>query len=235
MEQTVETTQEVETQTTENNTAGTTQVETPATGNNKADDGAEGAKKPDVPYKVFSSQEEFDKHSAGILHSAKAKAEKEILAMLGLKADEKDKLAKFKEAYDNTLSESEKQARNVQTLNDEVKSLKAELAEKNAVIVALSKLSGKNESDVDQYVKMAKGLVDENTDIGQALQTVMDLMKAKPAPIPTGQPLADGNVGKEPENPFKSGNMTEQGKLMNSDREKAREMYFKAFGRSPSW
>ena len=104
-------TQEVKTPETENKVEN--KVETPATENN----GGNGAEtKTSEPYKTFTSKEDFDRHSAGILNSAKNKAEKELLAMLGLKPDEKDKLAKFKEAYDATLSESEKQAKNLENL-----------------------------------------------------------------------------------------------------------------------
>lgn len=194
--------------------------------------------KPAEPFKVFASQEEFDRHSAGILNSAKNKAEKELLALLGLKPDEKDKLAKFKEAYDNTLSESEKQAKNLENLNEEVKSLKSQIAEKDAVISALSKLTGKNSSDVDKYVRMAKGLVDENTNIDQALEQVLDFMKVqepKPNPIPSGKPLNESNTTQTNENPFSDGNLTKQGEMIKTDREKAREMYFKAKGVYPSW
>ena len=226
-------TQEVKTPETENKVEN--KVETPATENN----GGNGAEtKTSEPYKTFTSKEDFDRHSAGILNSAKNKAEKELLAMLGLKPDEKDKLAKFKEAYDATLSESEKQAKNLENLNEEVKLLKSQIAEKDAVISALSKLTGKNSSDVDKYVRMAKGLVDENTNIDQALEQVLDFLKVqepKPNPIPSGKPLNEPNTTQIDDNPFKSGNLTKQGEIIKTDREKAREMYFKAKGVYPSW
>lgn len=223
-------TQEVKTPETENMVE--TKVETPTT--EKTVETAVN----NEPYKTFSSKEDFDRHSAGILNSAKNKAEKELLALLGLKPDEKDKLAKFKEAYDNTLSESEKQAKNLENLNEEVKSLKSQIAEKDAVISALSKLTGKNSSDVDKYVRMAKGLVDENTNIDQALEQVLDFMKVqepKPNPIPSGKPLNESNTTQTNENPFSDGNLTKQGEMIKTDREKAREMYFKAKGVYPSW
>ena len=224
-------TQEVKTPETENKVE--TKVDTPTTENN----GGNGAEtKTTEPYKIFTSKEDFDRHSAGILNSAKNKAEKELLAMLGLKPDEKDKLAKFKEAYDATLSESEKQAKNLENLNEEVKSLKSQIAEKDAIISALSKLTGKNSSDVDKYVRMAKGLVDENTSIDQALEQVLDFLKVPESkPIPSGKPLNEPNSAPTVENPFSNGNLTKQGELIKSDREKAREMYFKAKGVYPSW
>lgn len=226
-------TQEVKTPETENKVEN--KVETPTT--EKTVENGNGAEtKTSEPYKTFTSKEDFDRHSAGILNSAKNKAEKELLAMLGLKPDEKDKLAKFKEAYDATLSESEKQAKNLENLNEEVKSLKSQIAEKDAIISALSKLTGKNSSDVDKYVRMAKGLVDENTSIDQALEQVLDFLKVpEQKPIPSGKPLNESNSAPIVENPFSSGNLTKQGEMIKSDREKAREMYFKAKGVYPSW
>lgn len=227
--ETVET-QGVETPTTEKTVE--TKVETPATENNGGNGGVEN----NTPYKTFASKEDFDKHSAGILNSAKNKAEKELLAMLGLKPDEKDKLAKFKEAYDNTLSESEKQAKNLENLNNEVNSLKSQIAEKDAIIVALSKLTGRNSADVDKYVRMAKGLVDENTTIESALEQVLDFMKVPVKPsTPKSEPLAEPSSDKKGENPFETGNLTEQGNLIKSDREKARAMYMAIHGKAPSW
>ena len=226
-------TQEVKTPGTENKVEN--KVETPTT--EKTVENGNGAEtKTTEPYKTFTSKEDFDRHSAGILNSAKNKAEKELLAMLGLKPDEKDKLVKFKEAYDATLSESEKQAKNLENLNEEVKSLKSQIAEKDAVISALSKLTGKNSSDVDKYVRMAKGLVDENTSIDQALEQVLDFLKVPESkPIPSGKPLNESNSAPTVENPFSNGNLTKQGEMIKSDREKAREMYFKAKGVYPSW
>ena len=114
--------------------------------------------------------------------------------------------------------------------------MKSQIAEKDAIISALSKLTGKNSSDVDKYVRMAKGLVDENTSIDQALEQVLDFLKVpEQKPIPSGKPLNDPNSIPTVENPFSSGNLTKQGEMIKSDREKAREMYFKAKGVYPSW
>ena len=191
------------------------------------------------PFKVFESKEEFDKHSAGIVHNAQAKAEKELLSLLGLKPDEKDKLAKFKEAYDSTLSEAEKQAKNLENLNQEVLKLKSELAEKDAVISALSRVSGKKTEDVSKYVRMAKGLVDENTTIEQALEDVLSFMKVeepKSNPTPVGKPLTNPPTATNTdENPFKTGNLTKQGEMIRTDREKARSLYMAVHGVGPSW
>lgn len=227
-------TQVVETPTTEKTVE--TKVDTPAT-EIKVDNGNGAETKTTEPYKTFTSKEDFDKHSAGILNSAKNKAEKELLAMLGLKPDEKDKLAKFKEAYDATLSESEKQAKNLENLTNEVNYLKGQIAEKDAVIVALSKLTGKNSTDVDRYVRMAKGLVDENTTIELALEQVLSFMKKddeKPT-TPKSEPLTEPSSDKKEDNPFETGNLTRQGELIKSDRERARALYMAVNGKAPSW
>lgn len=234
-----DTNQAVQTPNTENN-GGTKTTETPIVENKTVDNGQNSTENKTVePYKTFASKEEFDKHSAGILNSAKNKAEKELLAMLGLKPDEKDKLSKFKEAYDATLSESEKQAHNLEELNSEVTNLKSQLTEKDAVISALSKLTGKDANDVDKYVKMARGLVDENTTIDQALDQVLTFMKPKEQvqnPVPQGKPLNEPASVKTPvKNPFETGNITEQGKLISTDRAKAREMYYAVHGKAPNW
>ena len=192
-------------------------------------------KKVVTPFKTFATQEEFDRHCAGVLNSAKAKAEKELLSMLGLKPDEKDKLAKFKDAYDSTLSEAEKQAKNLESLTAEVAALKAEVVEKEAIIAALSKCTGKSGEDVSKYVRMAKGLVDEETTMEQALDQVLSFAKGDAKPLPKGDPLKEPDTQKAEVNPFKTGNFTEQGRLLKSDREKAREMYRAANGRYPSW
>ena len=205
------------------NTPANTPAETP-----KQTNGAEKQ-----PYKIFATQEEFDRHSAGILNSAQKKAEKELLSLLGLKPDEKDKLAKFKEAYDATLSESEKKAKELETLTAESTALKASVAEKDAIIAAITKATGKKAEDVLKFVKMAKGLVDENTTMEQALEQVLSMATATetPKPAPRGTPPAE-NAGNAPEeNPFKTGNLTEQGKLFKADPEKARRLYKEAKGK----
>lgn len=232
---TVET--QVEGTTTSENKVGTKNTTTPVA-ETKVETGNGSETKPSEPYKTFTSKEDFDKHSAGILNSAKNKAEKELLALLGLKPDEKDKLAKFKEAYDNTLSESEKQAQTLENLNNEVNSLKSQIAEKDAIIVALSKMTGKNPADVDKYVRMAKGLVDDNTTIDQALEQVFGFMKVdepKTNPVPAGKPLSNPAPTMPDENPFKTGNLTKQGEMIKTDREKARALYMAVHGVGPSW
>ena len=190
------------------------------------------------PYKVFNSEEEFNRHSAGILKSAKTKAENEILAALGLKPEEKDKLAKFKEAYDATLTEAEKKAKELEAFKAESASLKASVVEKDAIISALFKTTGKKPDDILKFVKMAKGLVDENTTMEQALETVLSMATAKETQktVPQGTPPAEPSSATTGEsNPFKTGNLTEQGKIFRENREKARVLYKEATGKTAPW
>lgn len=201
--------------------------------NTPADKGAEKQ-----PYKIFSTQEEFDRHSAGILNSAQKRAEKELLALLGLKPDEKDKLAKFKEAYDSTLSESEKKEAELKSLAEELSVYKKKDAEKDAVIAAVTRATGRKTDDIMSYVKMAKGLVDENTDMEQAIEKVFSMLKPETAAHtePTkGTPPANPSPETPEENPFSTGNVTRQGQLLKSDREKARRMYKEAKGKDAPW
>ena len=210
---------------------------TPNPGNNQATppEPNKGGNGEGTPFKTFSTQEEFDKHSAGIRASAEKKIEKELLALLGLKPDEKEKLSKFKEAYESTLSESQKQIEKMNGLEDEVKALKAEIAEKEAIISALGKLN-KDFGDISKYVKMAKGLVDENTTMDDAMTQVLSMVKQDKKNVPTGTP-PDKGTGKTntEKNPFKSENLTEQGKAIRMDRDQARKWYFEAYGKYPNW
>ena len=209
---------------------------TPNPGNQATPPANNGGNGEGTPFKTFSTKEEFDKHSAGIRSSAEAKIEKELLAMLGLKPDEKGKLSKFKDAYESTLSESEKQKQELDGLKSEVDKLKAQIAEKEAIITALSKFTDKDFGDISKYVKMAKGLVDENTDINSALEQVLAMAKQteKKPGMPQGTPPAKPST--EPEkNPFKEDNLTEQGKIIKLDRDKARKLYFEAYGKYPNW
>ena len=210
------------------NTPANTPAETP-----KQTNGAENQ-----PYKTFATQEEFDRHSAGILNSAQKKAEKELLSLLGLKPDEKDKLAKFKEAYDATLSESEKKAKELEALTAESTALKATVAEKDAIIAAITKSTGKSADDVMKFVKMAKGLVDENTTMEQALEQVLSMATAKaetPKPAPQGTPPADGGANAPTENPFKTGDYEKQTEIFKKNRDEARRLYKEAKGKLPNW
>ena len=126
-------------------------------------------------FKSFATQKDYDDEAARIKGSAEHKAKQDILKKLGLGLDEMDKLEKMKSAYENSLSEEEKTAEALKELD----TLKAQIVEKDAIIVALTKLSGKETADVTKLVKMAKGLVGEDCTMEQALDEVMALSIAK--------------------------------------------------------
>ena len=172
------------------------------------------------PFKSFLTQEDFDNETAKIRGNAERKTKAELLKQLGI--DSEDKIEAIKKAYENSLTEQEK-------MNEQLKQLdvlKAELNESKAIITALSKLSNKPNDEVVKLVKMAKGLVSDDVTIEQALEEVMKLLKIEKPTVP------DSNVvAKKPDtsptgenNPFKTNNMTEMGKLIKENPEKAREL-----------
>ena len=193
-----------------------------------------------LPYRAFNTQQEFDNHAAGIKGNAKREAEKELLSALGLKPEEKDKLAKFKELYDASLTAQEKAENDLKTLKSQVKSLQVALEEKEFTLVAFASVTGKKLDDVSKIVKMAKGLKDDSTTIEQAINTVIEMINAqqpsalqnakegetKPG-MPKGMPLMQPEIPTEGEkNPFKKEtfNLTEQGRLYKEDPAKARKL-----------
>lgn len=184
----------------------------------------QGSKQPEQLFKSFATQKDYDDEMAKLRGSIEYKVESNILKALGLKPEEKDKLAKFKEAYEASLTKEEKQQQELAKLAE----LQQSVAEKDAIISALTKLSGKTSDDVIKLVKMAKGLVSEDVTIDQAIDEVMELSNAKQQPqkpIIVSQPLNQGSDGNVEINPFKEGkdfSLTEQGKLFRQDPNKAR-------------
>lgn len=175
-------------------------------------------------FKSFATQEDYDNEIAKIRGSYEHKAEMDLLKKLGIKPEEKDeKLKAFKAAYEASLTKEQRQEQELAQLQE----LKDQIAEKDAIIVALTKLSGKTSEDVIKYVKMAKGLVSDEMNIEQALNEVMEFAKSKKPQITT-QPLNHGSDSDVSEkNPFKAGadfNVTEQGRLFKEDPQKAREL-----------
>lgn len=178
--------------------------------------------KPSEPFKSFLTQEDFDNETAKIRGTAERKVKAELLKTLGI--DSEDKLEAIKKAYENSLTEQEK-------VNEQLKqleSLKAELIESKAIITALSKLSNKPNEEVIKLVKMAKGLVSDDVTIEQALDEVMKMIQVQPEKpqVPTSTVITKTpDTSPEPVvNPFKENNMTEMGKMIKDNPEKAREL-----------
>lgn len=189
------------------------------------------------PYKVYTSQEEFDNEKVKIREIAERKAKRdadgELLKLFGLKPEDKDKLEAVKKAYESSLTVDEKTSNEIVRLTGENEKLKSALEEKEYIITALTKTAGIDIAAVEKIVKMAKGLRDDNTDIEQAINTVFTMMKKNDAPnikpvIPHGTALVQPDPIPQTEpNPFKQGehySMTDQAKLLKTDPEKARRL-----------
>ena len=187
--------------------------------------------------KTFT-QSDLDNMAAKARGTAERETRKKILAELGLKDDEMDKLSAFKEAYQNSLSDEEKKNAIMEDLQADNLKLAQDVEEKDYIIKALIELTGKNESDVDKIVKMAKGLKTEDNTIEDAIKEVISMVN-KPAEtpaatvvnpdMPKGQELAQPSATVQvstQDNPFKQGsiNLTKQSELMKNNPELARKL-----------
>lgn len=189
--------------------------------------------------KTFT-QQDLDNTAAKARGTAERETTKNILAKLGLKADELDKLNAFKEAYEASLSDEERKNQVMEDLQAENLTLTQDLEEKEYVIKALIELTGKNENDVDKIVKMAKGLKTEDNTIEDAIKEVINMINpevANPNPVePTVNPnMPKGQELQQPSttvqintenNPFKAGsiNLTKQGELIRTNPELAKKL-----------
>lgn len=182
------------------------------------------------------SQEELDNTAAKARGTAERETKKKLLAELGLRPDEEDKLIKFKEAYESSLTEDDKRATELNDLKTDNLKLSQDLEEKDYIVKALFELTGKKEEDVEKIVKMAKGLkTDENT-IEDAIKEVISMVNPVSEPqnqqqnpnMPVGNQLQQPStvVIDVQENPFKAGtiNLTKQGKLLKENPELAKKL-----------
>lgn len=176
-------------------------------------------------FKTFQTQEDFDNETAKIRGVAERKAENEILKALGI--DSKDKLEAIKQAYQNSLTEEDKKNEALKELDG----LRNQIVEKDAIIVALTKLSGKETDEVTKLVKMAKGLVGDDYSMEQALDEVMKMAQVNVTPqkssIPVSQQIPSGNTipnSSIENNPFKDNNLTAIGKIIKENPDHAREL-----------
>lgn len=183
------------------------------------------------------TQQQLDDTAAKARGSAERETRRKLLAQLGLKDDEEDKLLKFKEAYENSLSEEEKRATEIEALKAEKLQLSQDLEEKEYTIKALIAMTNKKEEDVEKIVKMAKGLKTDSNTIEDAINDVLGMINVKEEPttaptnenIPTGQPIQQPSTTVKIDtqsNPFKAGqiNLTEQGKLLRTNPELAKKL-----------
>lgn len=192
------------------------------------------------PAEKTYSQKDLDGAQAKARGTAERETKRKLLAQLGLKEDEEGLLDKFKQAYQDSLSEEEKRNAEMTNLQTENAQLSKDLEEKDYIIKALIELTGKNESDVDKIVKMAKGLKTESNTIEDAIKEVISMVHTETTPATTivtntvNPDMPTSNSIQQPsttvvdvqDNPFKAGqiNLTEQGKLIRTNPELAKKL-----------
>jgi len=187
------------------------------------------------------SKEDLDKNAADTRRATERETKKKLLAQLGLSLDDEDKLNAYKEAYQNSLSDEEKRQTELTNLQTEKTKLIQDLEEKDYIIKALVALSGKNESDVEKIVKMAKGLKTEDNTIEDAIQDVMSMIKpvqpntviTNNVDMPKGQEIQQPSekvMVNTQDNPFKMGsiNLTKQSELIRNNPELAKKLALEA-------
>lgn len=210
----------------EGNNTGTTQPQVEPNVNN-----GEGTK--------TYSQKDLDGAQAKARGTAERETRRKILAELGLKDDEMDKLHAFKEAYEASLSDEEKRNQVMEELQADNLRLTQDVEEKEYTIKALIELTGKNEEDVEKIVKMAKGLKTDENSIEDAIKEVITMINPEVNDnttestvnpnMPKGQEIqqpSDKVVIDTTDNPFKAGsiNLTKQGELVRTNPELAKKL-----------
>ena len=188
-----------------------------------------------VVEKTFS-QKDLDNIAAKARGTAERETQKRILQQLGLKDYDEDMLLAMRQAYENSLTQEELIAKEVDDLNEENINLMVELDEKDYVIQALCAMSGKNIDDVTKIVRMAQGLKTDDNSVEDCIKEVMSMINSQPVVnnpgvnnMPIGQPLNQPSSSitiDASNNPFKAGtmNLTEQGKLWKENPELARRL-----------
>ena len=210
------------------NNEGKNTVDKPQTTEPKKDEG-----------KIFT-QQDLDNMAAKARGTAEREMKRKILAELGLKDDEMDKLGAFKQAYQDSLSEEEKRNQIMEDLQTDNLKLTQDLEDKEYVIKALIELTGKHESDVEKIVKMARGLKTDENSIEDAIKEVISMINVK-EDTPAVQTFTENpnmpvsNEIQQPstisidvqDNPFKAGptfSLTKQGQLVRSNPELAKRL-----------
>ena len=155
-----------------------------------------------TPYKTFASQQDFDNEAARIRGAAERKATEAVLKALGLNPGDESKIAEIKKAWDNSLTEAEKQTAELAALRETVARETARNEEKDYTIAALAKISGKTTEEVNKLVLMARGLKTADNTIEQCLDEVLSLTRPNETPptptVPVGQTLPQPDAGKTP-------------------------------------
>src|SRR5690554_5870431 len=130
------------------------------------------------------------------------KAQEKLLKQLGIDDFDsaKEGLEKFREWQESQKSEAEKQAERLQKLETEYNSVSEENASLKAQIAAMK--SGVKTESVEDVVTLAKTLVDDDTDMNEAIKKVIEKYphfaqeekeEQKPS-FTTGQHTKEGNL-----------------------------------------
>ncbi|WP_179947368.1 hypothetical protein [Novibacillus thermophilus] len=129
------------------------------------------------------------------------KAQEKLLKQLGIDDFDsaKEGLEKFREWQESQKSEAEKQAERLQKLESDYNSVSEENASLKAQIAAMK--SGVKAESVEDVVVLAKTLVDDDTDMNEAIKKVIEKyphfaeekQEQKPS-FTTGQHTKEGNM-----------------------------------------
>lgn len=137
-----------------------------ATPADKVDNAATSAQKTDM--------ELTDSQAAKLRRSVEAEFEKKILSQLNI--DSLDKLEHVKTAYEKSLTADEKAAKELKELQTAKASADSQISDYKIANSVLSQIAGKDPDDISDIVKMAKGLIDDDTPIDSAIKKVMGMM-----------------------------------------------------------
>lgn len=185
------------------------------------------------------SQSDLDRNAADTRRATEREVKRKILAELGLKEGEEEKLSAYKQAYDDSLSDEERKAEELEQLQSDNIDLLIQIEEKDYTIAALTRMTGKKPDEVEKIVRMARGLKTEDNTIEEAIEEVMSMIKVEPTTpattmvnenMPKGQEIAQPStsvqINTDKDNPFKAGtiNLTKQGELIRTNPELAKRL-----------
>ena len=178
------------------------------------------------PFKVFTTQTDFDNEAGKIRGSV----ERKLLKQLGIK-DIAD-LEKVRLAYEASLTQEEKNAQALAELDE----IKRQSSRKDYVINALAKQSNESLEDVEKQVTMAESLVNAGMyeSFNDAFEYVRDYKKpaiqeTKVEPkLPQSKPMVQPDTTVAIPNPFIKGSpeysLDAQTKLFKENPELARKL-----------
>jgi hypothetical protein len=203
--------------------------------------GAQGtSSEPNTPFKTFTTQKDFDDHAGAIRNAAKTKALDDFC-----KENDIDpaNIAEMKSAWENSKTAEEKAAEERVKLNDRLELVTSESAAKDLRIATLTALVNSTGIDADKIIKMAAGLVDENTTAEAAVKQVLEMTKSTANTPETDDALPKGVELLQPDgkqngvaNPWckETWDLDAQGRIFRENKDTARALA-KAAGEKVTW